>query len=128
QIIGAFFTGSLALLGDTAHLFTDMFSLTVSLIAVTLAALPATHARSFGLYRLEVLAAFLNGILLVMVALWLGWEAIERLRNPSAVLALPLIAIATGGMLVNLLSALLLSRAMAGSGAEHHHHGHGHSH
>jgi cobalt-zinc-cadmium efflux system protein len=127
QLLGAFFTGSLALLGDTAHVFTDMLSLTMSLIAVTLASRPATHARSFGLYRLEVLAAFLNGLLLIAVALGLSWEALHRLQEPTPVLALPLIVVATGGMLVNLLSALLLARAMKGQPHHHpHHHGHGH--
>lgn len=129
QLVGAYFTGSLALLGDTAHLFTDLFSLTVSLIAVTLSTRPATELRSFGLYRLEVLATFLNGILLVLVALSLSWEAVERLQEPAPVLALPLMAIAAGGLLVNLLAAYLLSRALRGEATVHaHSHGHGAGH
>jgi cobalt-zinc-cadmium efflux system protein len=132
QLLGSYYTGSLALLGDTAHLFTDLFSLVVSLVAITLALRPATQIRSFGLYRLEVLAAFLNGILLVLVGLGLIYEAIERLQSPSPVLALPLIWIAAAGMLVNLVSAWVLSRAMVAHthlGHDHEHdHAHEHSH
>jgi cobalt-zinc-cadmium efflux system protein len=130
--VGSYYTGSLALLGDTAHLFTDLFSLVVSLVAIILALRPATQVRSFGLYRLEVLAAFLNGVLLVLVALGLIYEAIERLRDPSPVLALPLVGIAFIGMLVNLASAWVLSRAMVPHthlGHDHDHdHGHDHHH
>jgi cation diffusion facilitator family transporter len=132
QLVGSYYTGSLALLGDTAHLFTDLFSLVVSLVAIILALRPATQVRSFGLYRLEVLAAFLNGVLLVLVALGLIYEAIERLRDPSPVLALPLVGIAFIGMLVNLASAWVLSRAMVPHthlGHDHDHdHGHDHHH
>lgn len=134
QLIGSFYTGSLALLGDTAHLFTDLFSLVVSLVAIILATRPATQVRSFGLYRLEVLAAFLNGVLLVLVGVGLIYEAIERLRDPSPVLALPLVGIAALGMLVNLASAWVLSRAMVphthlGHSHDHDHdHGHDHDH
>lgn len=128
QIFGAIYTGSLALLGDTAHLFTDLFSLAVSLVAVSLAIMPATHRRSFGLYRLEVLAAFLNGILLVIVAVGLAWESIDRLFHLSPVQALPLIAIAAAGMITNLLAALVLSRAMVPHQHLGHDHGCGHDH
>lgn len=131
QLVGSYYTGSLALLGDTAHLFTDLFSLVVSLVAIILALRPATQVRSFGLYRLEVLAAFLNGVLLVLVSLGLIYEAIERLRDPSPVLALPLVGIAAAGMLVNLASAWVLSRAMVPHthmGHDDHDHGHDHGH
>lgn len=129
QLVGSYYTGSLALLGDTAHLFTDLFSLVVSLVAIILALRPATQVRSFGLYRLEVLAAFLNGVLLVLVSLGLIYEAIERLRDPSPVLALPLVGIAAAGMLVNLASAWVLSRAMVPhTHMGHDDHGHEHDH
>lgn len=128
QIFGSIYTGSLALLGDTAHLFTDLFSLVMSLVAIILAARPATEVRSFGLYRLEVLSAFVNGVLLFAAGLWLAWEAIERLGNPQPVLTIPLMIVAAFGLLLNLLSAWLLSRALKGTGLEHHHHHHGHGH
>lgn len=133
QTAGAWYTGSLALLGDTAHLFTDLLSLIMSLAAVLLAARPTNNIQSFGLYRLEVLAAFLNGILLLVVAASLGYESFERLQAPREVLALPLLAISTLGLLLNILSAVVLSRALHGDElhAHHgHHHGpaHGHNH
>jgi cobalt-zinc-cadmium efflux system protein len=124
QIAGAMYTGSLSLLGDTAHLFTDLFSLAVSLGAVILASRPANHHRSFGFYRLEVLAAFLNGILLVLVSLGLSFEAVHRLLEPKPVLALPLMGISAIGMICNLLAAWVLSRAMV----LHTHLGHDHDH
>ena len=132
QIVGAVYTGSLSLLGDTAHLFTDLFSLAVSLGAVILASRPANHHRSFGFYRLEVLAAFLNGILLVLVSLGLSFEAVHRLLEPKPVLALPLMGISAIGMVCNLLAAWVLSRAMVAHthlGHDHEHdHDHGDSH
>jgi cation diffusion facilitator family transporter len=128
QIAGSIYTGSLALLGDTAHLFTDLFSLVMSLVAIILAARPATEVRSFGLYRLEVLSAFVNGVLLFAAGAWLLIEAVERLRDPQAVLTVPLMIVAAIGLVLNLLSAFLLSRALKGAGHHHHHHGHGHGH
>lgn len=128
QLVGSWFTGSLALLGDTAHLFTDLFSLSLSLVALLLSQRPSTNGQSYGLYRLEVLAAFLNGILLFVVGIGLGWEAIERLMEPRPVLALPLLFVSAGGLLLNLASAFFLSRALK-EGDEvfaHHHHHHGH--
>lgn len=154
QIVGAWYTGSIALLGDTAHVFTDLFSLLMSLVAVVMAANPTTEVRSFGLYRLEVLAAFLNGLLLLVVSLGLVYESVNRFFHPHEILPLPLIAVALFGLIMNLLSAYSLSRAMKlkteGSAAQfqlvkenplhisehcdhshphdHHHHGHSHSH
>lgn len=125
QVVGALYTGSLALLGDTAHLFTDLFSLVMSLTALILASRPTTEVRSFGLYRLEVLAAFCNGILLLAAGLWLAWESVERLQAPEPVLTVPLIFVAAVGLVLNLISAYVLSRALKGA---HHHHHHGHSH
>ncbi len=125
QVVGALYTGSLALLGDTAHLFTDLFSLVMSLTALILASRPTTEVRSFGLYRLEVLAAFCNGILLLGAGVWLAWESVERLQSPQPVLTVPLIFVAAVGLVLNLISAYVLSRALKGA---HHHHHHGHSH
>ncbi len=128
QIDGSFLTGSLALLGDTAHLMADLFSLSMSLLAVYLAALPTNQFRSFGLYRLEVLAAFINGILLLLVGGGLVWESVERLLHPQPVLALPLIGVAAIGMIINLISALVLMRVVQDPHSHSHEHGHHHDH
>jgi cobalt-zinc-cadmium efflux system protein len=123
QILGSLYTGSLALLGDTAHLFTDLLSLFISLVAIILSSRPSTPYRSFGLFRLEILASFLNGVLLLVVSIALCWEGIERLLDPKPVLTIPLILVATIGLALNLLAAWALSRAMI-QGTHHHHHGH----
>ncbi|NUM89111.1 MAG: cation transporter, partial [Bdellovibrionales bacterium] len=121
QIFGAWFTGSLSLLGDTAHVFTDLVSLIMAWMAVTLARRPVTDARSWGYFRLEVLASFVNGILLAAVALKIVWEAVERFQSPVEVPALPLVAVAVAGLALNLFSALVLFR-----GAREHGHAHAH--
>jgi len=129
QLVGAWYTGSVALFGDSAHLLTDLFSLVMSLAAVILACRPITEARSFGFYRLEVLATFVNGLLLLVVGLGLLKESVERLWAPTEVKVLPLIVIASVGLLFNLISAAILYRAAKNGGAEqHHHHHHGHDH
>ncbi len=147
QVFGSLYTGSLALLGDTAHLFTDLFSLFVSLLALLLSARPSTPFRSYGLFRLEILAAFLNGALLLVVSVGLAWEGVERFLAPQPILALPLLVVAAIGLIFNLLSAWVLSRAMRfgpvepqSCGHDHHskhdhhgghgrhHHGHHHHH
>lgn len=135
QIFGAWYSGSVALLGDTAHLFTDLVSLIMSLVAVILASRPANKIQSFGLFRLEVLAAFLNGLLLLFVGVMLAVESVERLYHPHEVLAVPLLIVSCGGLLLNVLAAIVLAGAMKGTdahAAHHHgheeHHGHSHSH
>lgn len=133
QVAGAWFTRSLALLGDSAHLFTDLLSLVMSYSAVVLAARPTSEGRSFGLYLLEVLASFVNGLLLLAVAVTLSAEAVQRLLSPEPVKAAELLVVATVGLVFNLASAFLLLRAarkdesLAGL-HHHHHHGHGHGH
>jgi len=142
QVFGSIYTGSLALLGDTAHLFTDLFSLFVSLLALILSARPSTPFRSFGLFRLEILATFLNGALLLVVSVGLAWEGVERILDPQPILAIPLLVVAVIGFVLNLLSAAVLARAMRNQGsakvdcdgkhdhphASHNHHNHDHSH
>ena len=127
QTIGVFFTNSLALLGDTVHIFTDAFSLGLSLSAVLLSQQAPDEKRSFGFFRLEVLASFLNGLLLFAVATGIIFEALKRFTEPKEILPLPLLIISSIGLLLNLLSAWYLHQASK-EGLEYHHHGHGHSH
>jgi cobalt-zinc-cadmium efflux system protein len=128
QILGSIYTGSLALVGDTVHVFTDLMSLVMSLVAVVLSTRPLNSMRSFGLFRLEVLASFVNGLLLVLVATKIAWEALERFQNPYAVPAIPLLAVAVVGLAFNLLSALALYRSIRSDAHHEHHHGHNHGH
>jgi len=128
QLAGSYYTGSIALLSDTAHLFTDSFSLGLSLFAVKLTGRAPSPTQTYGLYRSEVLATFLNGLLLLFVAAGIAWEACNRFFTPQPVLALPLVVVATVGLLFNLVSAFFLHRAMGESAHEHHGHTHEHSH
>lgn len=128
QIVGAWYTSSLALLGDSAHLMTDLFSLIMSLVAVVLASRPTSLARSFGLYRLEVLASFMNGLLLLVVSLALAFEGVSRLWHPEEVKVPALVVVAVIGLLFNLASAFLLMRATKDGADVHHHHSHSHGH
>lgn len=111
ETVGGLITGSLALLADAAHMLSDSFSLFLALGAVALAARPVTARRTFGYKRAEILAALLNGVLLVVVAVWIVVEAIHRLGEPVEILGGGMLAIAVAGLVVNLVAAWVLSRA-----------------
>ena len=108
EVIGGLWTGSLALLADAGHMLSDVAALALSLVALWLAERPAPVARTFGYRRTEILAALANGTALVVVAIFILLEAWERSAAPPEVLGLPMLAIATGGLLVNLLGLLFL--------------------
>jgi len=108
EIVGGLLTGSLALLSDAGHMLTHFFALLVSFIAIKLAAIPTRPSRSFGLYRVEVLAALLNGLTLLLITAAIFYEAIQRLVEPAPVKELPMLAVAVVGLLVNLASAAIL--------------------
>ena len=102
-------TGSLALLSDAAHMGTDVLGLGMALAAVTLAQASAHPQRTFGTYRLEVLAALANGVLLFAVAGYVLFEALQRFKSPPNVPGLPMLAVAVLGLIVNLISFRLLT-------------------
>ncbi|NRG40853.1 cation transporter [Rathayibacter sp. VKM Ac-2835] len=102
-------TGSLALISDAAHMGTDVIALGMSIAAISLAARPAAKARTYGSYRLEVLAALANGVLLFGVAGFVIVEAVRRFAEPPAVPGAPLLITAIIGLAVNLVSLRLLS-------------------
>lgn len=108
EAVGGWWTGSLALLADAGHMLTDVAALALALLAVWFSARPATPQKTFGYYRLEILAAFVNGVALVVVSLIILYEAYERWETPPVVQSGVMIAVATGGLLVNLLCAWLL--------------------
>jgi cobalt-zinc-cadmium efflux system protein len=113
QVVGALLTGSLALLADAAHMFTDASALVIALIAAAVAARPADDRRTFGYQRAEVFGALINAIILILLAGWVGFEAVGRLIDPGEVeVAGPLmLAVAVVGLLANAISMWLLSRA-----------------
>ena len=109
ELAAGLLTGSLALLSDAAHMGTDVLALGMALAAITLAARPSTSQRTFGMYRLEVLAALANGLLLFAVAGYVLYEAYRRLAAPPEVPGLPLLVVAVIGLVVNLISFRLLT-------------------
>jgi len=86
EVIGGLITGSLALLADAAHLLSDNFSLGLALFAFWLSAKPPTPERSFGYKRAEILAALLNGMTLVVISIWIFYEAYRRFQDPPEIL------------------------------------------
>ncbi|MCQ6271888.1 cation diffusion facilitator family transporter [Pseudarthrobacter sp. R1] len=99
---------SLALLSDAAHMGTDVLGLGMALAAITLAAKKTTTQRTYGFYRLEVLAALANGILLFGVAGYVLFEAVQRFSSPPDVPGIPLLVVASIGLVINLISFRLL--------------------
>ena len=110
QIVGGLLSNSLALLADAGHTATDVFGVTMALIAIRYAARPANPERTFGYYRLEILAAAANAILLFAVAAWVTYKAIGRFGTPVEVASGTMLTIAAIGMAVNLGGLLLLRR------------------
>lgn len=110
EVVGGLLTGSLALLADAGHMLSDSLSIALALGASWLASRPATWNRSFGYQRAEVLAALFNGLTLVLISVWIIYEGVQRFEDPPEVLGGGLLAVAIGGLLVNLLAAWVLSR------------------
>ena len=108
EAIGGWLTNSLALLADAGHMLTDVAALTLTLAAIWFASRPATAKKTYGYYRLEILAAFVNGIALVLISLFVIYEAYERWFAPPEVKGVELTLIAVGGLLVNIVCAWLL--------------------
>ncbi|MEJ5203415.1 MAG: cation diffusion facilitator family transporter [Anaerolineales bacterium] len=109
ELLGGFWTGSLALLSDAAHVFMDMFAIGLSYLALRLSALPADDRHTYGWHRLEVLAALLNGITLLVISVGIWYEAYQRWLEPPQVRSLEMFIIAVVGLVVNLIVALVLS-------------------
>ena len=109
ELAGGWLTGSLALLADAGHMLADVAALALALLAAWFGARPATPNKTYGYYRLEILAAFANGVVLVLVSLRILYEAYGRWAAPPEITRGGLMtAVAAGGLLVNLLCAWLL--------------------
>jgi cobalt-zinc-cadmium efflux system protein len=111
EAIGGFLTNSLALLSDAGHMLTDVAALALALLALWFAARPVTPQKTYGYYRTEILAALANGVALVVISLLIFYEAIHRISNPVQIRGLEMILIASGGLVVNAISAWLLRSA-----------------
>ncbi|MFP1819673.1 CDF family zinc transporter ZitB [Lonsdalea quercina] len=110
ETVGGLLSGSLALLADAGHMLTDTAALLVALLAVRFAAGRPTSNHTFGFLRLTTLAAFINAIALFIITLWICWEAFQRFSYPQPIAGIPMLIIAVGGLMVNLLSFWLLHR------------------
>lgn len=109
EVVGGLVTGSLALLADAAHMLTDAGGLAFALLAIKLGERAATSRRTYGLLRAEILAALGNAVVLLLLTVYILYEAYRRFVDPPEILGLPMLAVAVIGLIVNLVSMRLLS-------------------
>ncbi len=108
EVIAGLFTGSLALLADAGHMLTDVAALSLSAFAMWMAGKPSTPENTYGYHRAEILAAVVNAVVLLFLAIWILYEAYDRFREPTQVLGLPMLLVGLVGLAVNLASMKLL--------------------
>jgi cobalt-zinc-cadmium efflux system protein len=108
EVVGGLLTGSLALLADAGHMLADVLGLAMALFAIWFSQRPATPARTYGFYRAEILAAVANSLLLFGLAGYILLEAWQRFWAPAEIQSLPMLLVALGGLVVNLISLRLL--------------------
>jgi len=108
EVLAGWWTGSLALMADAGHMFTDVAALILALTAVWFGSRPATSSKTFGYYRLEIIAALINGVALIVISLLIFYGAYERWAAPPHVRSGPMIVVATGGLIINLVCAWIL--------------------
>lgn len=110
EAAGGWWSGSLALLSDAGHMFSDCMALGLTAFASWIAKHPPSRRHSYGLLRAEIIAALVNGLIMLLVILFIVVEAVARLRQPQPVAGAAVMAIAAAGLVVNIFVALLLSR------------------
>lgn len=108
EVVGGLLTNSLALLADAGHMFTDNFGLVLALAAIRFAQRQATPAKTYGFYRAEILAALANSLVLFAIAGYIFYEAWLRFQAPPEVQTVPMLAVAVGGLVVNLIAVRIL--------------------
>ena len=111
EVIGGLLTHSLALLADAGHMLTDVAGLAFALLAIRFAERPATPERTYGYYRIEILAALVNAVVLIGISLYILYEAYERFRNPPEIQSGGMLAVALVGLVVNIAGIYLLKSA-----------------
>ncbi|WP_017760309.1 cation diffusion facilitator family transporter [Pseudacidovorax intermedius] len=109
EVVGGVVTGSLALISDAAHMFTDAAALAIALAAIRVGKRPADAKRTFGYHRFEIIAAAFNALLLFGVAIYILFEAYQRIKSPPAIESTGMLVIATLGLVINLISMKLLA-------------------
>jgi cobalt-zinc-cadmium efflux system protein len=118
-------TGSLALLSEAGHMIADVGGLTLALFAINYSRRPATPRRTFGFYRLEILASLVNSLVLVLLSVYIVYEAAKRIFEPPEIQGFPLVIAAVIGLVVNFIGMRLLSKVDGNRGHYHGHEGHG---
>jgi cobalt-zinc-cadmium efflux system protein len=108
EFLGGLLANSLALMADSAHMLTDAGALGLSLFCLWFARRPASLAKSYGYLRLEILAALLNGSVLIVLSLLIFWQAWQRLRTPEVISGPLMLGVAVAGLIVNIIAALAL--------------------
>ncbi len=111
EVVGAFYANSLALLADAGHMASDALALGLAFVAFRLARRPRDERRTFGYARLEVLAAFVNGLGLLVLVGWIAIEAVGRFLSPPEIRGLPMLSIAIVGLVANLVAFAMLHGA-----------------
>jgi cobalt-zinc-cadmium efflux system protein len=111
ELAGGIYSNSLALMADAAHMLTDLAALGLSLFALQISTRPADRKKTYGYLRAEILAALANGIFLVLIGLYIFYEAYHRFQNPPEVKSVPMLAVAITGLMANLATAALLFRS-----------------
>lgn len=115
EVIGGFWTGSLALLADAGHMLTDVAGVGLALLAIWFAEKPASPERTYGYYRVEILAALTNAVVLILISLYILYEAYERFKNPPEVQSGAMLGVATIGLVINLIGVYVLRSASSES-------------
>jgi len=117
EVVGAWISGSLALLADAGHMVSDLLGLIIALVALGIASRPATDRQTFGYQRAEVLGALANGLLLGGIAVFIAIQGVTRLLDPSdaEVLSVPMLIIAGLGLVANVAALLVLRGGAKGS-------------
>lgn len=110
ELVGGLLSHSLALLADAGHMLADVAALSIAVVVAQIVRRPATPERSFGLLRLEILAALVNGAVLIAIAVGIGIEAMARLREPVAMDAPLLMGVGAVGLAANVIAAVILHR------------------
>lgn len=108
EVIGGVLSGSLALLADAGHMLTDSMALALAVFAFRVSARPADGRRSYGYQRVQIIAAFVNGLSLLVIVGWILFEAIMRMIDPPDVAGKTMLMVATAGLLVNICSFFVL--------------------
>ena len=108
ELIGGILSGSLALLADAGHMFTDTIALSLAAFAFHVSSRPADSKRSFGYHRFQIIAAFVNGLSLLVIVGWILFEAVHRMIDPPEVIGRTMLIVAFGGLVVNIASFLML--------------------